>query len=129
MRRLALFALVFALTLTARTPNALAVDQMLTGCDVATTSCTSGAESIAQWRQASVQAVFTGAPVGTLKLQVSNNGVTWTDLTGSSTAISAAGNLVYDLWAPSYPMIRLVYTKTSGTGALNATVSLKDAAR
>jgi len=128
MKHLRFFGLVLGLILLGGRP-ALAVDQMMTGCDVSTTSCTSGAESVAQYNRASVQAVFTGAPVGTLKLQVSNDAITWTDLTGSSTAISAAGNVLFDLWAPSYPLIRAVYTKTSGTGALNMTVNFKDTAR
>lgn len=81
----------------------------------------------------SIQAVFTDAPVGTFKLQWSNdevqvssgsnpaaNVVNWTDYTGTSQAVSAAGNYGWiGAWA-GFRWIRLVYTRSSGSGTLNA---------
>lgn len=88
----------------------------------------------------SIQAVFTGSPNGTFKLQWSNDivpipasgaanlassVVNWTDYTGSSQAISAAGNFGWVLGDTGYRWIRLVYTRSSGTGTLNATACNK----
>lgn len=92
----------------------------------------------------SIQAVFSGSPVGTLKLQISNdivpvapvagnpvgsnpaaNVVNWTDYTGSSTAVSAAGNFVWNVFDVGYRWVRVVYTRSSGTGTLNITYSGK----
>lgn len=89
---------------------------------------------------ASIHAVWTGSPVGTLKLQVSNdlvkipvsgsadmaaNVVNWTDYTGSSQAVSGAGDFMFNLLSNGYYWIRLVYTRSSGTGTLNVTFSGK----
>lgn len=92
----------------------------------------------------SYQAVLTGAPVGTLKLQMSNDrgnttnngqaasgsttnaGVTnWTDITGSSFAVAAAGNWGWDYTLPGFRWVRLVYTATSGTGSMSVTFQAK----
>lgn len=81
----------------------------------------------------SIQAIFTGAPVGTLKLQISNddvpvgalgqnpaiNVVNWTDYTGSSSAVAAAGDFMWIVSDGGYQWVRAVYTFTSGTGSLN----------
>lgn len=80
----------------------------------------------------SISAVYTGAPVGSIKIQVSNdivpvapgsnpsaNVVNWSDYTGSPSAVSAAGNVTYNLTFAGYRWVRLVYTFTSGTGTLN----------
>ncbi len=82
----------------------------------------------------SVQAVFTGTPTGTLKLQISNdvvkvapgtnpsaNVVNWSDYTGSSQSISAAGNFTWNCFDVGYRWVRLVYVRASGSGTLNAT--------
>lgn len=88
----------------------------------------------------SIQAVFTGSPVGTLTLEVSNDIVyqipggganlaagvtTWTTYTGSSQAISAAGDFTYILADSNFRFLRLKYTKSSGTGSITATFSGK----
>jgi hypothetical protein len=73
-----------------------------------------------------VQAVFTGSPVGTLTLEATlfnykSTTVTavWTTITGSSVAVTAAGDEMYNLTQLPYKAVRLRYTKTSGTGTLN----------
>lgn len=83
------------------------------------------------------QIQWTGTPVGTFTVQVSEdyqqsggtvlNAGTWTTLTLSS-AITAAGSAdqaILDLNQLPYSWIRLVYTRTSGTGTLNAYISAK----
>jgi len=81
----------------------------------------------------SVQLVFTGAPVGQFKLQLSNDpgqpsaagdsqkyvGVdNWTDIAGSQQAISAAGNHAYQFENAGFTWCRVVYTATSGSGTI-----------
>lgn len=86
----------------------------------------------------SVQIVMTGAPVGTFTLQASNDtfqflkqpGIeptptNWTDVENSSTAISAAGTVMYNLTSIGYDLLRVVYTRTSGTGACQIRVVAK----
>lgn len=81
----------------------------------------------------SIQIVFTGAPVGSVKLQSSNDAIqfldqpgiqpaatNWTDVDSSTLAISAAGTIMYNLTSIGYDQLRVVYTRTSGTGVMNA---------
>jgi hypothetical protein len=72
-----------------------------------------------------VQAVFSGAPVGSLKLQASVDGTTWTDVANSTVAVSAAGDCLWNITDIGFPLMRCVYTKTSGTGSLTVTVEGK----
>lgn len=65
-----------------------------------------------------VQAVFTGSPVGTLKLQESNDGTNWDDVTSSEKSVSAAGSESWENDSPGLELVRIVYTRTSGTGTL-----------
>lgn len=83
---------------------------------------------------------WTGAPVGTFSIEVSNTyeqfpggqvktAGNWTALTLSA-AVAPAGtpsNGFIDIDSISATWIRLTYTRTSGTGVLNATVSGKSA--
>ena len=79
----------------------------------------------------SIQCDFTGAPDGNIRLQCSNDtseflkqpGIqpaptNWTDITGSVITISAAGNVMYNLTSIGYDLLRVVYTRNSGTGSL-----------
>lgn len=80
-----------------------------------------------------IQAVWSGggSPVGTLKLQVSNaapdetgstplnapTGATWTDVSGSSTSVSADGDYFWNIAELGARWVRLVWTRTSGSGS------------
>lgn len=77
-------------------------------------------------------------PVGVMTVQVSNtyavnadgtvrNAGNWTTLTMSSpmTVTGNSGNGFADIDATGAFAIRLVYTRTSGTGTMNATLSAK----
>lgn len=84
-----------------------------------------------------LQAVYTGTPTGTLKLQASCDegtndngaGVTnWTDISGATAALAgAAGNSFFNISDVHYKWARLVYTRTGGVGTLTAQVNSKGA--
>lgn len=110
---------------------------IITAGDMSQATVTSSAIDVGFYDVVSIQNIYTGAPVGTLKLQVSNKFVAnstcatianadWSDISGSSYAIAAAGDVVYNLANISYKCLRAVYTKTSGTGVLNAILATKD---
>lgn len=73
---------------------------------------------------ASVQSTFSGggAPLGVLKVQASNDQPStgdpqnWSDIAGITVNISADGVFFIPKFDLSYEWIRLVYTRTSGTG-------------
>lgn len=82
-----------------------------------------------------IQAEWTGGSAsGTLILQLSTdivnvasganpaaNVVNWSTYSGSSTTVSGPGNFVWNAADAGYRWVRLLYTKSSGTGTLNAT--------
>lgn len=83
-------------------------------------------------QMAAVQVFFTGTPNGTFKLQgsctpVQNNGVApdWSDIAGSSIAITGAGDIIYNITDIGYDQMRLVYTRSGGTGTANARAVVK----
>lgn len=83
----------------------------------------------------SIQLVFTGSPVGSFKLQASCDagspnasqqatlatGVSnWTDIASSSQAVSAAGNITWDVQNSGYNFVRVVWTYSSGSGTITS---------
>lgn len=81
----------------------------------------------------SIQLVFTGTPGGSFSLQASNDtgsidathpdvsthGVmNWTDVQDSPVTVAAAGDLMYDVRIAGYNYVRVIYTRTSGTGTI-----------
>lgn len=106
--------------------------QIITACSMAS-NCNSTGVEISQIEDVSIQAVWTGtAENGTFKVQGSNDLVNnpslvthWTDQTGSSQAISADGDFMWNVSLAPFRFIRLVYTASSGSGTLNANLSGK----
>lgn len=109
---------------------------IVTNGDMSTAEIDSIGMDMRQNLNGAIQAVYTGAPVGTIKLQFSTDiqvpgcenqntccpsSSTWNDYTGSSQAVAAAGRFAWNLLDAGYACLRLVYVKTSGTGSLNAT--------
>jgi len=82
-----------------------------------------------EYRSYSIQAVWSAGstPVGTLKLQFSNDGgTTWTDLDGSEKAVSGnSGSEGWQGWC-DFDQMRCVYTRTSGDGTLNVYAVAKE---
>lgn len=73
----------------------------------------------------SVQAVYTGSPNGTLKLQGSNDqgakdGLSsqvsisnWSDISGASESVTGAGNVLFNVENAGYRWFRLVWTDSA----------------
>jgi hypothetical protein len=72
-----------------------------------------------------IQAHWTGAPVGTIELLISNDNVIYSVYTGSSTTVSGSGDFLWNLAACGFNYIKVQYTFTSGTGTLNVTANYK----
>jgi hypothetical protein len=107
--------------------------------DMTTTQHSIGVE-INQEYTWSIQAVWTGAPVGVLTIEVSNDNVplapvtgnpvgpnpaalvtNWSTYTGSAVPVTGtSGNWTYIAQLSPYKWVRLTYTAASGTGSLTA---------
>lgn len=107
---------------------------LVTNGDMSTAEVDSAAIDFNQVLNASVSAIYTGSPVGTIELQWSNAVVanaslvpssSWIVYTGSAQAVSGAGVFGWNLLDAGYRWIRLAYFKASGTGTLNATMTTK----
>lgn len=106
------------------------IDSVSMGADVI-----SAITSIQFLDNISIQMSFTGSPVGTFSVQVSNDydsnqptaTATWSDLTLSAvpTASGSADDIFIDLTQVPAPYVRIKYSRTSGTGTLNATIAAK----
>lgn len=108
--------------------------QTITNGDMSLSSLSTPVTAIEFLDNIGIQFNWTGSPNGTMAVQGSvdynqdNNGNVmsaghWTTLLSASTA---AGSPIYmDFNQLSCPWIRAIYTKTSGTGTLQAWVSAK----
>lgn len=83
----------------------------------------------------SIQAVFIGAPVGVLQLEISNDIIAasadpnaavlnW-DPYGSSFNVVAAGHQTFNISNMGYKWCRLTYTPSAGAGTLDMTAEIK----
>jgi hypothetical protein len=86
-----------------------------------------------------VQAVISGTPTGTLKLQASVDPVqegvpnpplptNWNDIASSSVTVTAAGTTTWNVTDAMYTWVRLVYTDASSgssTAVINANINGK----
>lgn len=91
-------------------------------------SFNSSSIDILYFREYSATFVFTGSPVGTLKIQGSNdtdNPDSWVDIENSSSTITAAGSILYEVSEVAVSFIRFVYTYTSGSGTINGKLTAK----
>jgi hypothetical protein len=84
---------------------------------------------------------FSGSPVGTFKIMVSNSvlpyqdvlagkqvipSTEWNEYTGSSASISAAGDITWNVKDAGYRWVKISYLRTSGSGSITvANVQLK----
>ena len=99
----------------------------------ATAPATSSAIIALNLYRGSVQATFSAANSGTLKIQVSNDvppgsptyaftPTNWSDLAGASATIAGATSALIPVTELSYYWVRLVWTPTAGAGTITAQV-------
>lgn len=77
----------------------------------------------------SIEVVFSGGAtdlVGTLTLEASNDNTTFTTVTGSSQAITASAAHMWNVVGAGYRWVRVRWTFTSGTGNMQAYLSVKE---
>lgn len=88
----------------------------------------SEAIDILYFRGYSISLIFTGSPVGTAKLQISNDTEepsNWVDLTDSSVSITEAGSIVYEVTESFSSFVKVVYTRSSGSGSMSGNITAK----
>lgn len=116
--------------------NPLLKTPIFVDADMSQASLTSTIISVRYQDNICLQLNFTGTPTGTFDVQgsvdynisdptdaviVTGNWIS-VPLTPSPVAAGAGDSILFDLNQQSYPFIRVVYTKTSGTGVLNGFV-------
>ena len=70
----------------------------------------------------SIHAVFTGSDVaGTFKLQVSNDGTNFTDLSGASTSVTSSTDTLINASNAGYRYVRYDWARSGGTGNITVT--------
>lgn len=81
-----------------------------------------------------LHAIFTGSPIGTFKLQASNDDVplasqisNWIDISGSSQAIIASGSVMWNYNGAFYRWVKVVYTAAGGSGSCDINLMSKGA--
>lgn len=101
----------------------------LTSSSTMTADITTGSIDCLNLNTWSMQFVWTGTPVGTVSVQASDDGSTWTEVASSSQATSgAAGNHRVNASGFGGRYIRGKFAFTSGTGTLAVSVTAKGAA-
>lgn len=101
--------------------------QVIVSGDMSQATITSTAVNITGGRHVALHAEWSGtAPVGTIALQGSNDGVNFRSIQAASAVTGTPGGLVLNFPNLALVAVNVLYTKTSGTGTLNAFVSLKE---
>ena len=101
------------------------MNKSIVSATVMNKTITSEAINVDQIYGVAIQAVFTGTPTGTFKLQASCDPAlihnaqpeapsNWSDIPNSSYTVSGAGNYAWNMFEIMYSYIRLVYTDASG---------------
>jgi hypothetical protein len=81
------------------------------------TDFTSAAVDLGDTTTYSFNAIFSGSNVaGTFKLQVSNDGTNFIDLSGASSTITASGDALLNATDAGYRYVRYDWNYSSGTG-------------
>ena len=97
------------------------------GADLSQASVTSNQTSGLYMDNIGIALTWSGSPVGTMVIQQSNDGSTWLDLDFGAVINIDNTTSNHFIYINQFPgdYIRAVYTKTSGTGTLNASLTMK----
>ena len=107
--------------------NVLVPTSVITAGDMSQATVTSLTTNVQYMDNVSYEAAWTGAPVGTLVVQGSHTGTNWNTIISASPApAGTSSSQLFDLNQLSFPLVRVLYTKSSGTGTLNVTVCVKE---
>ena len=88
-------------------------------------SVNSNVQEISECNCIAVQVIWSAGsnPIGSVKLQASLDNITFTDISGTSLSVSGnSGSHFYNFDRPGFPYLRVVYTRTAGSGTLNAKI-------
>lgn len=108
--------------------------KLFNAADLSQASLTSSVCDLDSMYGYSIQAVFSGDAIGTLSIQASNDPFPVTDLTigrivnyttVSTLPLTAPGSVLDNIDAAHYKWVRLIYTKTSGSGSITANLHAK----
>lgn len=109
--------------------NALNKFKIVTQGNMALASVTSAITNIQFLDNIGIQVdVTTGSPTGVFTIEISANydpntgSGNWVVITSASVTTGTPGDTYFDLNQLSAPWVRLVYTRTSGTGNFDATI-------
>ena len=114
--------------------NFLPPFKIITAGDMSQASLTSTVTDIRYLDNIALQLVMTGTPTGTFAVQVSSDynpvtGVAGTfipiTLSPAPAATGGAQNIYIDLNQLATPFIRVVYTRSAGSGTLDITITAK----
>jgi hypothetical protein len=73
----------------------------------------------------SIQANWTGDPIGSLELLISNDNIIYSVYTGSTTVVNGPGNFLWNCVAAGFNYVQVHYTFGSNTGTLNVSANYK----
>lgn len=87
----------------------------------------SGSVDILSFSGFSVHCIIAGSsPNGTLKVQSSNDGSNWEDVPDATYSVTTDVSVLFNCVEQEYHYFRVSYTFTSGSGTINAYVTLKE---
>lgn len=76
----------------------------------------------------SIQLAWTGTTAGTIKLQSSNDNTQWDDVEDiTDSPAGAAGQAAWIIDAAYFNYVRVVFTRSAGTGLISGTYNIKRA--
>lgn len=99
---------------------------VITSGDMSLATVTSVSVPNAEGRHIALSATFSGSsPVGTLTLQGSNDGIQYGAIAAALAVSGNSGTVCLNVPNVAFPYINCLYTKTSGTGTITASISVK----
>ena len=104
--------------------NVLTPFHLVIGGDMSS-SITSATTNFQYLDNIGLQLIYTGAPIGTITLEASLDGATWSTLDVGPVVVNGAGSDLVTLNQLPYNQMRIKYNKTSGTGSLDAYITSK----